>query len=66
MVLGRTSEDSPPRSPRGQQERTFEGGPVFVPSRPLSALGRQLMAPDAEQERVTAYDDSWYAERSLS
>lgn len=36
-----------------------EAGPVFVPSRPLSALGRQVMA-ESTDDRVTAYDELWY------
>jgi len=66
MLLCRKSEDTSPQKSRGQDGRTFEGGPVFVPSRRLSALGRRLIAATAEQDRLTAYDQNWYADPSRS
>ncbi len=49
------------RLPR-RRRRLGEGGPVFLPRRKPSAFARQLLARDAA-ERVTAYDELWFAGR---
>ncbi len=49
---------------RAQAPRKLgEGGPVFLPRRKPSALGEALLAAT---DRVTAYDDIWFAGRPLT
>ncbi len=46
---------------RGKARRKLgEGGPVFLPRRKPSAFTEALLA---QVERVTAYDDLWFAGR---
>ncbi len=44
----------------GVRRRLGEGGPIFLPRRKTSALAEALLATS---ERVTAYDDLWFAGR---
>ena len=51
------------RQPRlMERPRLGEGGPVFLPRRRPSAFAQELLARDAA-ERVTAYDELWFAGR---
>ncbi len=55
--------EAPERRP-GEGGSAFtarQGGPVFVPRRKPSALAEALLAEDGE--RVTAYDETWFAGR---
>ncbi len=46
---------------RGKRSRKLgEGGPIFFPRRKPSALAEQLLA---QTDRVTSYDDHWFAGR---
>ena len=51
---------------RGTRRRNLgEGGPVFLPRRKPSAFAEQLLASGAA-ERVTAYDELWFAGRPIA
>lgn len=69
MVVCRKNEIEESRShPRaadgGRSRRTAEqGGPVFLPRRKPSALVEAMMALPDELDRITAYDEQWYAGR---
>ncbi len=55
------SQQSDSQTERGKRARKLgEGGPVFFPRRKPSALAEQLLA---QSDRVTSYDDDWFAGR---
>ena len=58
----RRSDGAPQERPHGRSG-PGEGGPVFLPRRKPSAIARALLAQGAESERVTAYDELWFAGR---
>ena len=49
--------------PRRDDTPLGKGGPVILPPRRPSAMALALMAPSAEGNSVTAYDDLWYVGR---
>ena len=56
-----TPQPETPRRRRGNGSRKLgEGGPVFLPRRKPSPLAQALLV---EADRVTAYDDQWFAGR---
>ncbi len=44
-------------------EKEQQGGPVFLPRRRVSSLAKALMNQAATPDRITAYDELWYAGR---
>jgi len=68
MVVCRKNETEESRNrPRtaegGRSRRAEPGGPVFLPRRKPSALVQAMMALPDELDRITAYDEQWYARR---
>ncbi len=52
---------STPESARNSARRKLgEGGPIFFPRRKPSAFAEAMLA---QADRVTAYDDAWFAGR---
>lgn len=41
------------------------GGPVFPQRRRLSAAARRILETPLENERITAYDEIWFAGRPV-
>ncbi len=67
MLVCRKSSDGETGTQHDSAERRIagprklgEGGPVFFPRRKPSALARALLA---QTDRVTAYDELWFAGR---
>ncbi len=58
---GGTAQSRGSGARRGSVKRKLgEGGPIFLPRRRPSAFAEKLLA---EVDRVTAYDDLWFAGR---
>ncbi len=61
---GHASQQGESSAKRGNRSRKLgEGGPIFFPRRKPSALAEQMLA---QTDRVTAYDDLWFAGRPSS
>ncbi|MCP3957480.1 MAG: hypothetical protein GY719_06475 [bacterium] len=55
----------PERESAGRSSRVGEGGPVFLPRRKPSAITEAIMADAVDGDRVTAFDEIWYAGRPV-
>lgn len=64
MEIEEVGETASTGQRRKLEERT--GGPVFPRRRRLSAAARQILEVPLETERVTAYDEIWFAGRPVT